>query len=251
MIARPSTSASLSPRLNRRRILRAISLSALLAVVALAALFRLSPTVRLGGIRVALWLEARIQPAHLTGLQRTLEPWLPARTVILAGDSLIGMLPSRLVDARAVNFGIGAATVETIRAQFHGLRTLPSARALVLLVGTNDVVHRPLAAAEADLRALLAALPASLPVLLCTVPPIDPAAQHDRPLATIAQFNRRWAACAAERPHTRLVNVASVLADATGRLRPTLHLGDGLHLNAEGHRLLGALLQQTLAEFVP
>lgn len=240
-----------APRRRLRLILGLALAVALGSAAACAALFWISPTFRLSAIRSALWIEARARPHQLAELQRALDSWLPDRTVILAGDSLIAMLPGRWVDARSVNFGVGAATVENIRANLSGLRSPASARALVLLVGTNDVVHRPLAAAEADLRALLAALPASLPVLLCTVPPVDPLVQRDRLPATIARFNERWAACASARPGTRLVRVETVLADAAGHLLASLHQGDGLHLNAEGNRRLAALLRATLTEVAP
>ena len=240
--------ARLPPRTRLRRWLIAGSL---VGLATLAALVWLSPAARLRSIGTALWVEARVRPAHLTEFQRSLDPWIPSRAVILSGDSLIAMLPARWVDEHAVNFGVGAATVGQIRAQLHGLRSPATARALVLLLGTNDVVHRPLAAAEADLRALLAALPASLPVLLCTVPPVDPLVHRDRSPDTIARFNERWAACAAARPGTRLVRVETVLADAAGHLPASLHQGDGLHLNAEGNRRLAALLRATLAALVP
>ena len=240
------------PHRRRPWVIVSLALALALAFVATCAgLGWLVPSFRLSGIRSALWLEARARPHQLIALQRSLDPWIPSRTVILTGDSLVALLPGRWVSERTVNFGVGAANVGQIRAQLHGLRSPTTARALVLLVGTNDVLHRPLAAAEADLRALLADLPATLPVLLCTVPPVDPLVHRDRSPDTIARFNERWSACAAARPGTRLLRVDTVLADAAGHLPASLHQGDGLHLNAEGNRRLAGLLRDTLAEFAP
>jgi lysophospholipase L1-like esterase len=247
---RPNDSLSIAPPRRRRFVARLFLCAALLASAALVASWYV-PAGRTIGLRTALWLEARLRPHQLLELQRDVAPLLPARAVILAGDSLIGMMPDRWIDPRAVNFALGGATVEHIRAQLRSLRLPDDVRALVLLVGSNDIVHRPLSAAERDLRALLAELPANLPVILCTVPPVDPSIQRERPTEAIQSLNARWAVCAAARPNTRLVRVESFLADATGHLPPSWHQGDGLHLNSEGNRRFAAQLRATLAEFVP
>lgn len=244
----------LSPPLPRPWLRRLVAGTLVLLAVAGvgAVLVWLSPVARVQAFGALLWTEARIQPQRIPGLQRALDPWLPSRSVLIVGDSFAGMLPPRWVDSRAVNFGLGGATVDQVREQLGQLRSPGAARAVVIFAGSNDLVHRSVAAAETDLRALLAALPAALPVLLCTVPPVNPAVQRRvRPPAAIDEINARWAVCAAERPRTHLVRIERVLADRSGGLLPELDLGDGLHLNAEGNRRLAALVRQALAEIAP
>ena len=242
-------------QLPRRRWLRrfVVATIVLLSAIGLCIVFAwLSPVFRVQTIGALLWTEARLQPQRIPGLQRTLDPWLPKRSVLLVGDSLAGMLPPGWVDSRAVNFGLGGATTEQVRTQLRDLHSLDTARALVVIVGSNDLVHRSVQAAEADLRALLAALPANLPVLLCTVPPVNPTRQElNRPATAISRINDRWAACAADRPHTYLVQTERVLAAPSGALLTELDQGDGLHLNTEGNRRLAALLQQNLGKYAP
>lgn len=251
MTASTLTPQSPAPSRTWRRLPARAALVAACLLVAAAIPWWLWPALRVHGINALLWVEQRARPQHVVATQRALEAWLPASAVVIAGDSFAVMLPARWVDARAAGFGLSGALVEHVRGQLRDLHSLRSARALVLLAGSNDVVHRPAAVAESELRALLAGLPANLPVLLCTIPPVNPLIHRERPPEAIAQLNQRWQACAEGRPRTRLVRVESVLADGDGRLRKEFHQGDGLHLNAEGNRRLAALLREILAEIAP
>ena len=242
-------------QLPRRRWWRRFVVTALVLISAIGlciVLVWFSPVFRVHTIGALLWTEARLQPQRIPALQRALDSWLPPRSILLVGDSLAGMLPAGWVDSRAVNLGIGGAITEQVRTQLRDLHSLETARALVIIVGSNDLVHRSIPAAEADLRALLVALPANLPVLLCTVPPVNPTRQElNRPATAITRINDRWAACAADRPHTHLVQTERVLAAPSGALLTELDKGDGLHLNSEGNRRLAALLQQNLGKYAP
>lgn len=225
---------------RRLRLLLVIAGAALLALTLAVAFFG---APRAQALNLVFASEARLRPSHLPATTRALDDWFPDGAVLLAGDSLIAMLPARRVDARAINLGIGGVGVAETRELLRGRASLSRARAIVLLVGTNDVRHRR----EPDLASLLAVLPAHVPAVVCAIPPIDPGVQRDRALADIARLNERWREAVAARPRTRFVPVAVALADERGALRRELHQGDGLHLNAEGNRRLAALLREALA----
>lgn len=230
--------------MKRRRLLLAAAIVAGLVLAATVAVVA-SATARTFALNGLFAAEARLRPQHLAETQRSVDDWIPPGAVLLAGDSLIAMLPARHVDSRAVNLGVGGATTADVRARLRGRDSLQRARALILLVGTNDLTREPV---PAEPEALLAEIPPRLAVIVCTVPPIDPTAQRDRTLAGVSALNERWRRAAAARPNTVLAPTERALADPSGALRRELHQGDGLHLNAEGNRRLAALLRETLAQ---
>jgi lysophospholipase L1-like esterase len=209
----------------------------------------LTPTARVLALNSLIWTAARTHPHATATLHRVIDRWIPDGAVLLAGDSLIGQLPPRLVDSRAVNLAVGGVRTAEVRVMLREKNSPARSRALVLLVGTNDLVRvdSPSPALRAELSDLLAGLPATLPVVLCAVPPIDPRVHRDRTLSAIAELNRAWAALAATRPRTHFVPVAT-LADDAGQLRADVHQGDGLHLNANGNAALAAALRAGLAK---
>jgi lysophospholipase L1-like esterase len=238
------------PHSKRRRIVVSVVFVAVGIIAGAAIACAISPAVRVRAINTLLWFDVRLRPQHIPITQRWLDRWVPADAVMVAGDSFAVMLPERWIDARAIDFGLGGATTQHVRAHLQTLSAIGRARSLVLLVGSNDLVHRP-TEAEDDLRSLLADLPAGLPVLLCTIPPVDPSVHRARTPAAIAQLNARWATCAAARSGTHLVRVETALADRDGRLRSDFSLGDGLHLNAAGNRALAKLVRDTLQKVAP
>lgn len=240
-----------APHSKRRRTRAIVTFTAVGLVVGGTLLLVFSSTFRVRTLNALLWLDVRVRPQHIAATQQSLDRWVPAGAVIVAGDSFAVMLPEHWMDGRAIDFGLGGASTRHVHAQLRTLSSISRAHALVLLVGSNDLVHNTTAQAETDLRALLADLPAGLSVLLCTIPPVDPAVHRDRAPEAIAQLNARWALCTAARPRTTLVHVETALADPAGRLRADLHLGDGLHLNAAGNRALATHLRDMLQKIAP
>jgi hypothetical protein len=94
-------------------------------------------------------------------VHQILVPVFPDQAVLLVGDSLIGQLPPSWVDPQAINLGIGAIGVADVRTHLHELDALSSARTLVLLVGTNNLVGQSTlpSGLSLDIEQLLAALP--------------------------------------------------------------------------------------------
>jgi lysophospholipase L1-like esterase len=221
--------------------------AALGMVFATAAAF---PAVRCQAINGVIWVAARTVPRHLAALHQAMDPLYPAGAVVLVGDSLISQLPSRWVESRALNLGIGGIGVAGVHANLRGLSSLNTAKALVLLVGTNDVVGQRSLPAEIvpEMERLLAALPPELPVILCAVPPTDPSVHWVRKPAVIQALNVQLKSAVRSRPHTQWVDLHTLLADSQGRLPSAFHQGDGLHLAAGGNRIVAAAIKAALPD---
>lgn len=218
------------------------------AAVAGATALALAPALRVRAVNAGTWILARAAPAALPAWQRRITPSLPPGAVLVVGDSLAAQLPPRLVDPLAVNLGLGGIRTAELADQLASRPAPVRARAVVLIVGTNDLVAAPAVppGLAAALDRLLDTLPPAVPVVLCAVPPVDPRVQKKRLPAVIAAANTVWSRLAAARPAVRFLPLAPALADAEGRLRADLHAGDGLHLNAAGNAALGALIRSAL-----
>lgn len=226
---------------------RVVALLGAVVVVAAAVVWLWTPA-RVGAINLSVWWAVRLAEDRGVAWQRLADAWVPVGALLVAGDSLAGQMPPRLVEGRAVVFGVGGALIEDVAKAMRNRASLKRVAALVVIAGTNDLVHRVPEASERALLGLLEALPPGLPVLLCTVPPVDPVVHHDRSLAAIAAWNERLRSIAAGRPGVHIVDTQAALANDAGVLPEALHQGDGLHLSRAGYERLAAAIGRALAE---
>jgi len=188
-----------------------------------------------------LWRETVAAHARLDA---TLSPG----SAVFIGDSGVQSLNVGAVAPHSVNYGIGSDTIAGVRHRLPRYRSLPAARAIVLLIGSNDLAMRPVEAVAADYAGLVASLPAAPRLVLVAVLPIDErsVAAGRRSNQAITELNRTIEGICAKRPSCDMVDAGPMLRDAAGQLRPDLHIGDGLHLNAAGYRILIAGLAAAL-----
>jgi lysophospholipase L1-like esterase len=215
----------------------------------LLALAAISPAARIIGCNASMWLVARASPRLLPAWQRTIDPLIPRGVVLVSGDSIAAQLPPDWVAPDAVNLGIGGIGVRQLAQQLPRLGSLARARAVVIIIGTNDLVNvsAPPPGLAGELTRLLERIPPLIPVLLCAVPPVDPQLNVERRPDVITELNARWAKVAAGRPHASFIPLAPALSDASGRLRADFDAGDGLHLNSAGNRALAAAIRHAIA----
>lgn len=182
-------------------------------------------------------------------LDATLQPG----GIYFMGDSGVQSLDVAQVADHAVNYGIGGDTIQGVIRRLPVYKSLPAARMIVLLVGSNDLTERPAEVAGADYAKLLAALP-NVPLILVAVLPIDERAvryaQGYRSNAEIAKLNAAIKALCDARLSCSLVDLSQKLADDTGNLSPVYDEGDGLHLNAAGYRIVIETLRAEVARRV-
>ena len=245
------------PRLKRAHVLPVRRIVRWLAGLAAAggALTALAlwgvPTWRVLALNLIVRADRRLRPDQIVATQNRVDAFVPRGAVVLAGDSIMAVVPARWIDPLAVNYALGGWQIPWVRARLPQLGSLADARALVLHVGTNDMAVRSPESAAAEMAALLRALPAQLPVLVCGVPPIEPARCRDRPREKIEQLNQLLAPIVSARPRTALLPLRPVLGDARGTLRADFDVGDGLHLTAAGTRALAQAVRDALNSLAP
>jgi lysophospholipase L1-like esterase len=191
-----------------------------------------------------LWLERRAQ-------------WLARKAldqgaVVFLGDSITQLwgddLGKSFAGLRVANRGISGDTSRgvLIRLELDVIALHP--RAVVLLIGTNDIEEQ----AEPDtiagnVKLVITALEhaqAELPILLCEVFPSS--AKMGRPRQEIVAVNQRYAALAHQDPRITLVRTWAIFADADGNAQPS-EFPDLLHPNASGYAQWARALRPFLA----
>jgi hypothetical protein len=158
----------------------------------------------------------------------------PGPGLVFIGDSMTSML---CVESRfkAINLGIHGDTAQRL-SRFIGNYPNLHGKTIVLEIGANDV-PRPTEKITDDVRSILKALPFSR-VLVSSVPPLDEDVyyRHYGVRKTNAQINALNESLAKLRcPNAVFCDTTRYLKDSTGRLNPSLHVGDGIHLNPKGY----------------
>lgn len=162
-------------------------------------------------------------------------------SIVFAGDSLTGTWKTLGADfpgARVANRGIGGDVSRGLLFRFEEDVLALHPKAIVILIGINDLTARqPASATLANIRSMLdlkhAQQPA-VPVVLCTVPPsANPKAPVDEQQRRLLNEGLRQLA-----KDTKLVSIvdlyaATVTADGTPNLQ--YFNSDQLHLSAAGH----------------
>jgi lysophospholipase L1-like esterase len=149
---------------------------------------------------------------------------------------------------KLANRGIGGDTTRgmLLRLQEDVLALNP--KAVVLLMGTNDIeVEVPVDALGRNFRKIAAALKAhdpKMPVVVCRIFPS--AAAKKRPKETILAANEQIAAAVKGDPQFTVLDTYALFADADGDA-PAALFPDRLHLNAAGYAKWASALRPIFA----
>lgn len=173
--------------------------------------------------------------ADLHGFYQRQDQQLPPGRLVFIGDSHVQSLAVATLSTDAVNWGIGGDTSAALRQRAHYHR-LADARAIVLVIGSNDLGLRDDASILTNVQALLRQW-APVPVLLSTILPVDDRSNprlQARP-ARLARLAPAYAALCQQFSHCQLLDSYQLFADHDGRLPVIWHEGDGIHLNASGY----------------
>lgn len=160
------------------------------------------------------------------------------------GDDLGGNFPT----LKVANRGIGGDTSRGVLIRLKEDVLVLQPRAVVLLIGTNDLEQG--AAPEtitANIRLILAALQRQqpgTPVVLCAVLPSS--ASKKRPADRIRHLNELLQAVAREQPQTTWLDLWPLFADPAGDAKPE-EFPDLLHPNAAGYAKWAETLRPVFA----
>ncbi len=223
-------------------VLYLVALHAFVLVMAWLVLWRPNLLGRLAGAGLDMDAYRREVGAFLERVDAS----APPGRVVCVGDSHVqGLAVTRIANG-ALNFGIGSETADGVRARVAKLRCLETAKALVVVVGHNDLRRRDEADLLADMSAVLTSSRASLPILVVAIPPVAAKSAVPELNERIAAVNPGLQALTTLRERTGFVDAHADLADAHGYLRDDYHVGDGLHLNAAGNERFAARLRAGL-----
>lgn len=188
--------------------------------------------------------------ADVHGFYRRQDRQLAAGQVLFLGDSHVESLAVNMLSPDAVNFGIGGDTSAALLRRVMDYQSVRHARAIVIVIGGNDLVLRDDASILANLRQLLSELPATTPVLLSTILPVDDQANARLQARTprLAGLATKYAELCAAFPQCRLLDSYRLFVDEHGRMPSIWHEGDGIHLNNAGNLRWRDAIQQALQQ---
>lgn len=175
-------------------------------------------------------------------------------SVVFVGDSLTASWPQLASDFPALtvaNRGIGGDVSRGLLFRFDEDVLDLHPKAIVLLIGTNDLTARQRAADTiANLETILDMRDRKQPsakVLLCTVPPsASPKAPVDAEQLKVLNAGIRR--LAATRKDVALVDLYAAFAEPDGAPNPRWFKPDRLHLSAEGYARWKTVLEPVFRE---
>ena len=170
--------------------------------------------------------------------------------VVFAGDSLTAgwrTLGGDFPGLKLANRGIGGDTSRGLLFRWREDVLDLAPRALVLLIGTNDLSARQAphdtVANIAQMLDLVRAVRPDMPVVLCTVPPRDSPTSPIDP-QQLALLNASLKAMAAQREAVSVLDLHAVLSREGGGPELSYFAPDRLHLGREGYRRWQAALAE-------
>lgn len=170
----------------------------------------------------------------------------PNGAFIFIGDSLIQGLSVSSIRPISVNFGIGHDYVNNLSNRSSNYESLKSASSIIISVGINDLRKRSVERTITDYTAMLYQLNELPKVYIHEVLPIDSQKLGVNLQKKITSFNDELYKLAIDFDNIELLRSSSEFFDLDGNLKPTLHLGDGLHLNKKGYEIWIQQLRQQL-----
>jgi lysophospholipase L1-like esterase len=172
--------------------------------------------------------------------------------VVFFGDSITqgwgGQLENSFAGMKVANRGISGDTTRGMlnRLQSDVLDLKP--KALVLLMGTNDLEENAEPETIAtNVKSIIAAAKqyaSDMPVVLCLVMPSS--ASKKRPSDKIKELNRLYAEIATVNPQVFVLDTWTLFADEKGDAKPA-EFPDLLHPNEKGYVMWAAALQPVFA----
>ncbi|MCX6865802.1 MAG: GDSL-type esterase/lipase family protein [Verrucomicrobia bacterium] len=172
---------------------------------------------------------------------------VPEGSVFFIGDSIIQGLCVDAVIQPAVNYGIGGDTTMGVLERM-GDYAFGRASAVVLSIGGNDLKYRDPEAVVANMEKIIARIDPHIPVIVSAVPLADEdlcASLRDLN-ATITRLNSLLQQLTVNSPRLSFVDHSNLTQN--GQLRRNLHIGDGMHPNNEGNRILAANLRMAILD---
>jgi lysophospholipase L1-like esterase len=163
------------------------------------------------------------------------------------GHSHVEGLDVAQVDPRGLGLGIGGETMDAAVSRLGDYTDVSAATAVVLALGGNDVASVAAPDMRKKAQAVVAVLPADMPIIWSMILPTNETLQPTMTAAKLAATRAAWADICMARPRCVVSDAAPQLADTAGQLRDAYHIGDGEHLNAAGYAVWREVLKADIA----
>lgn len=199
---------------------------------------------------------AQLHYQHMLQFHDWMDGSVPPGSVMFLGDSLIQSLCVAAVAPDGVNYGIGGDTTGGLLYRMGHYHSLSRCRAAVIQVGVNDLSSFSNTDILRDYTHLLDAV--SQPVIVCGLLPVN---ERDHEALTgynirIRALNRDLEQLCQRQSNRIFLDSGPHLADESGQLAASNHVGDGVHLSSTGYGIwisdlrhaLEALLSQRVVE---
>jgi len=176
----------------------------------------------------------------------------PRGAVLFIGSSTIRMWATLAQDfpqVEVINRGFGGSEIADAT-HFAPRIIFPYApKAIYLRSGGNDLWNgRPVEGVFADFKDFVSTIHAKLPDTDIIFISISPAISRWKQAAETQAVNQLIAGFIKGKPHLRYIETYDLPLGPDGQPRPELFLGDKLHFNAEGYKLLAARVRPDLAK---
>jgi lysophospholipase L1-like esterase len=188
------------------------------------------------------WYESEVQALERTSLSRVNGNHPP----VFYGSSSIRLWDTLAedFDPRVLNLGFGGSTLEACDYFFARLVPPVHPRSLLLYAGDNDLGDgRSVEAVLGLFRSLADKVAASLGAVPFGFVSVKPSPARYAITGRICRFNDLVRDEIESSPSGYYVDVFSAMLDESGKPRTEFFLEDGLHLNREGYRLWGRVLE--------
>lgn len=160
--------------------------------------------------------------------------------VVFLGDSHVQGLAVQEIMQPAVNFGMGSDTTEGVIYRLPFLNSIKRAKAVVLLIGFNDLRTKTDTEIILNLEKIMQLIPSDIPIIMSLLLPVDEnKLKHSKVTnKRISLLNRAMNSMLSKYSNTYPFDISEKLKDAEGMLKEGYHTGDGIHLNALGYSVL-------------
>lgn len=164
----------------------------------------------------------------------------PSNAVVFIGDSHIAGMFTDNIATPSVNLGIGGDTTRGLLERIGKYQCIKTARAVVIEIGVNDLQWRSDGEICSNLVAAISKVPKRVPVTICAALPVN-------------ESRLKWAPVT----NKRITGLNTALAVATygrqinfiyamDRLDPRWDIGDGVHLNREGYKVVEYAIREAI-----
>ncbi len=169
---------------------------------------------------------------------RRVDKNVPNGAVVFVGDSMTQGLAVSAVAPVSVNFGIGGDTTEGVLHRMDSLHSLKKSSVVVLAIGINDLKYRSDEAIVASYKKIIQAMNEHSPVLVSAILPVDEEILLKPGYnSRIEKLNKEISIICHRHRNCAYLDMRPDLINEIGQLGTNYHLGDGIHLNAEGYEI--------------